>query len=107
LSVVNRGQRTRELDKALPCNRDFSHFWAQLACADFAQLDVQSAAADHDVLRTASSRIASWIAQRLISLTNRPMTDHQFQLLLRHLQVIIAILGLMAGVLIALAWTHL
>jgi hypothetical protein len=27
------------------------------------------------------------------------MTDHQFQLLLRHLQVIIAILGLMAGVL--------
>ena len=35
------------------------------------------------------------------------MTDHQFQLLLRHLQVIIAILGLMAGVLIALAWTHL
>jgi hypothetical protein len=35
------------------------------------------------------------------------MTDHQFQLLLRHLQVIIAILGLMADVLIALAWTHL
>ena len=35
------------------------------------------------------------------------MTDHQFQLLLRHLQVIIAILGLMAGVLIALALTYL
>jgi hypothetical protein len=33
------------------------------------------------------------------------MTDHQFQLLLRHLQVIIA-WGLMAGVLIALAWTY-
>ena len=35
------------------------------------------------------------------------MTDQQFQLLLRHLQVIIAILGLMAGVLIALALTYL
>jgi hypothetical protein len=35
------------------------------------------------------------------------MTDHQFQLLLRHLQVIIAILGLMADVLIALALTYL
>jgi hypothetical protein len=35
------------------------------------------------------------------------MTDHQFQLLLRHLQVIIAILGVIAGVLIALAWTYL
>jgi hypothetical protein len=34
------------------------------------------------------------------------MTDDQFKLLLRHLQVIIAILGLMAGVLIALAWTY-
>jgi len=35
------------------------------------------------------------------------MTDDQFKLLLRHLQVIIAILGLMAGVLIAPAWTYL
>jgi hypothetical protein len=35
------------------------------------------------------------------------MTDDQFKLLLRHLQVIIAILGLMAGVLIALALTYL
>jgi hypothetical protein len=35
------------------------------------------------------------------------MTDQQFQLLLRHLQVIIAILGVIAGVLIALALTYL
>jgi hypothetical protein len=35
------------------------------------------------------------------------MTDQQFQLLIRHLQVIIAILGVIAGVLIALAWTYL
>jgi hypothetical protein len=35
------------------------------------------------------------------------MTDQQFQLILRHLQVIIAILGIIAGVLIALAWTYL
>jgi hypothetical protein len=35
------------------------------------------------------------------------MTDQQFQLILRHLQVIIAILGVMAGVLIALALTYL
>jgi hypothetical protein len=35
------------------------------------------------------------------------MTDHQFQLLLRHLQVLIAILGVIAGVLIAFAWTYL
>jgi hypothetical protein len=35
------------------------------------------------------------------------MTDEQFKLLLRHLQVIIAILGIMAGVLLALALTYL
>jgi hypothetical protein len=35
------------------------------------------------------------------------MTDQQFQLLLRYLQVIVAILGLMAGVLLALALTYL
>jgi hypothetical protein len=35
------------------------------------------------------------------------VTDQQFQVLLRHLQVIIAILGLMTGVLIALALTYL
>jgi hypothetical protein len=35
------------------------------------------------------------------------MTDQQFQLLLRHLQVMIAILGVMAVVLIAFAWTYL
>jgi hypothetical protein len=34
------------------------------------------------------------------------MTDHQFQLLLRHL-VMIATLGVMAGVLLALALTYL
>jgi hypothetical protein len=35
------------------------------------------------------------------------MSDQQFQLLLRHLQVKIAILGGIAGVLIAFAWTYL
>jgi hypothetical protein len=35
------------------------------------------------------------------------MTDYQFQLILRHLQVMIAILGVIAGVLIAFAWTYL
>ena len=35
------------------------------------------------------------------------MTDDQFKLLLRHLQVIIAILGIIAGTLLALAWTYL
>jgi hypothetical protein len=35
------------------------------------------------------------------------MTDQQFQLILRHLQVIIAILGVKAGVLIALALAYL
>jgi hypothetical protein len=35
------------------------------------------------------------------------MTDDQFRLLLRHLQVLIAISGIIAGVLIALAWTYL
>jgi hypothetical protein len=35
------------------------------------------------------------------------MTDQQFQLILRHLQVVIAILGVMAGVLIARALTYL
>jgi hypothetical protein len=35
------------------------------------------------------------------------MTDHQFQLLLRHLQIMIAILGVIAGIMIALAWTYL
>jgi hypothetical protein len=35
------------------------------------------------------------------------MTDHQFQLLLRHLQVIIAILGVLSGVVIALAFAYL
>ena len=34
------------------------------------------------------------------------MTDDQFKLLLRHLQVIIAILGIIAGTLLALAWTY-
>ena len=35
------------------------------------------------------------------------VTDQQFQLILRHLQVVIAILGVMAGVLIARALTYL
>jgi len=35
------------------------------------------------------------------------MTDHSFQLILRHLQVRIAILGVIAGVLIAFAWPYL
>jgi hypothetical protein len=35
------------------------------------------------------------------------MTDQQFQLLLRHMQIIIAVLGIMAGVLLALALTYL
>jgi hypothetical protein len=35
------------------------------------------------------------------------MTDQQFQLVLRHLQVMIAILGLMAGVMLAFAWEYL
>jgi hypothetical protein len=35
------------------------------------------------------------------------MTDDQYKLLLRHLQIVIAILGLIAGVLIALALTYL
>jgi hypothetical protein len=35
------------------------------------------------------------------------MTDDQFKVLLRHLQVIVAILGVMAGVLLALALTYL
>jgi hypothetical protein len=35
------------------------------------------------------------------------VTADQFQLLLRHLQVMIAILGVIAGIMIALAWTYL
>jgi hypothetical protein len=35
------------------------------------------------------------------------VTDHQFQLLLRHLRVSLPSWGLMAGVLIALALTYL
>jgi hypothetical protein len=35
------------------------------------------------------------------------MTDQQFQIVLRHLQVMIAILGLMAGVMLAFAWEYL
>jgi hypothetical protein len=35
------------------------------------------------------------------------VTDQQFQLLLRYLHIMIAILGVMAGVLLALALTYL
>jgi hypothetical protein len=74
----------------------------QLACADFAQLGVQSAAAGRDVLRTASSPHRVLDCPTPDQPYQSAMTDHQFQLPLRHLQVIIAILGLMAGMLLAL-----
>jgi heme/copper-type cytochrome/quinol oxidase subunit 2 len=35
------------------------------------------------------------------------MTNHQFQIILRYLQVVIAILGLIAGVMLAFAWQYL
>jgi hypothetical protein len=80
---------------------------AQLACAVFAQLAVQGAAADRDVLRTASSPHCDLDCRTPDQALQYAMTDHQFQILLRHLQVIIAILGIMAGLLIALVWTYL
>jgi hypothetical protein len=44
---------------------------------------------------------------RFSSAETSRMTDDQFKVLLRHLQVIVAILGVMAGVLLALALTYL
>jgi hypothetical protein len=98
--IVGRQSRTKnswQLDKALPGR--------SLLALILLQLDVQSAAADHDVLRLIPHRVLD------CPTPDQPyqsaMTDQQFQLLLRRLQAIIAILGLMAGVLIAPAWTYL
>jgi hypothetical protein len=35
------------------------------------------------------------------------MSDQQFQMVLRHLQVMIAILGMIAGIMLAFAWQYL
>jgi hypothetical protein len=43
----------------------------------------------------------------LIAKRESGMTDQQFKTIVAHLQVMIAILGVMAGVLLALAWEYL
>jgi hypothetical protein len=53
--VVNRGQRTRGSWIKPYLVTGLLSFLGAAACADFAQLDVQSAAADRDVLHTALS----------------------------------------------------
>jgi hypothetical protein len=61
---------------------------------------------ERDVLRTASSPHRVLDCPTPDQPYQSAMTDHQFQLLLRHL-VMIATLGVMAGVLLALALTYL
>jgi hypothetical protein len=54
--------------------------------------------ADRDVLHTALSPHRDLDRRTPDEAHQSEMTDHQFRLLLRHLQVMIAILGLIAGV---------
>jgi hypothetical protein len=35
------------------------------------------------------------------------MSDHQFRIILRHIQVMIAVLGIQAGIMLAFAWEYL
>jgi hypothetical protein len=79
----------------------------RFAYVDFDQRAVWGAAADRDILRTASSPHRGLDCRTPAEAHQSAMTDHQFQLLLRHLQVIIAILGVLTGVVIALAFAYL